>query len=99
MVVRATPDTIPAVQKRNTLRVEEAARQRVTASLERHYGSAFAAHERRVFFGFTASVALRSLPALHAATLIAEMLAEDPQLTLVIDRPLPVEQPIEHPRL
>lgn len=90
------PSSIPPTQKRNRLPVDNAAQQSVLHAIQRHYGAAQQqTTTRRIFFGYTASVPLRSIPHHHAARLIAEMLASDTQLTLIIDRPLP----LEHPRL
>lgn len=90
------PNSIPPTQKRNRLPVDNTAQQSVLHAIQRHYGAPQQpTTKRRIFFGYTASVPLRSIPHHHAARLITEMLASDTQLTLIIDRPLP----LEHPRL
>lgn len=82
------PDAVPAEHKRNRGHILEDAWQAVQALLRYRPG-------QTVLFNPKASVPLRSMPEDVALQFAQRLLALDPQITLVIDQPLP----LKHQRL
>lgn len=82
------PDAVPAEHKRNRGHIRQDAWQAVQALLRHRPG-------QKVLFNPKASVPLRSMPEDVALQFAKRLLALDPQITLVIDQPLP----LKHQRL
>lgn len=82
------PEEVPAEQKRNRGHIRQDAWQAVQALLRHRPG-------QKVLFNPKASVPLRSMPEDVALQFAKRLLALDPQITLVIDQPLP----LKHQRL
>lgn len=82
------PDAVPAEHKRNQGHIRQDAWQAVQALLRHRPG-------QKVLFNPKASVPLRSMPEDVALQCAKRLLALDPQITLVIDQPLP----LKHQRL
>lgn len=82
------PDAVPAAHKRNRGHIRQDAWQAVQALLRHRPG-------KKVLFNPKASVPLRSMPEDVALQFVKRLLALDPQITLVIDQPLP----LKHQRL
>lgn len=82
------PDAIPAEHKRNRGHIRKDAWQAVQALLPGPSG-------KKVLFNPKASVPLRSMPEDVALQFAQRLLALEPQITLVIDQPLP----LKHQRL
>lgn len=78
------PDAVPAEHKRNRGHILEDAWQAVQALLRHRRG-------QKVLFNPKASVPLRSMPEDVALQFAKRLLALDPQITLVIDQPLPLK--------
>lgn len=83
-----SPQEVPAEHKRNRGHIREDAWQAVQALLRHRLG-------QKVLFNPKASVPLRSMPEDVALQFAKRLLALDPQITLVIDQPLP----LKHQRL
>jgi hypothetical protein len=82
------PATVPDERKRNILNMPWAPWMQVSQLLQGLSG-------KRVFFNPLASVPLRSIPEEQAVVLAQRLLELDPDLRLVVDRPMK----LEHPRL
>ena len=80
------PAAVPPAEKRNRLRLPPDAWSWAEAGLAR-------AERPRVAFVWEASTPLRSMPLDVAASFAGALLDVAPQMTLVVDRPLPLDRP------